>query len=269
VAQYDTTGFRGTGILPILVSHLTSSLFELGELAAVDSIVGAAIRNQSRIRGEYSSGMLSFLYGLGKLRLGDLDSADAWLARAMRDTTQGSGGLAGYLPPAITQLYLEQGKTTDARKSLGGLPSGTFVRRVNRSWFAARIRHAEGNTRGAAAMLEDSLRVLSANATNLPPSLAMPFVTAAEWRLAAGDARGADSLARLARSAGAIDSVALQRNAYVGRAELVRARALASFGTLEDARSAAQRAVVASTNGYGAANRHTREALALRASLSK
>jgi eukaryotic-like serine/threonine-protein kinase len=269
VAQYDTAGFRGTGILPILVSHLTSSLFELGELASVDSIVGAAIRNQSRIRGEYSSGMLSFLYGLAKLRLGDLDSADAWLARAMRDTTQGSGGLAGYLPPAITQLYVEQGKTVDARKSLGGLPTGTFVRRVNRSWFTARIRHAEGDTRAAAAMLEDSLRVLSANAANLPPSLAMPFVTAAEWRLATGDARGADSLARLAHSAGAIDSVALQRNAYVGRAELVRARALASLGALEDARSAAQRAVVASTNGYGAANRHTREALALRDSLSK
>jgi hypothetical protein len=269
VAQYDSTGFRGTGILPILVSHLTSSLFELGELAAVDSIVGAAIQNQSRAPGAYSSGVLSILYGIAKLRLGELDSADAWIARAIRDTTQANGGLFAYLAPAMTQLRLEQGKTVDARRSLAALPSGTFVRRANRSWFTARIRHAEGDTRGAAAMLEDSLRVLSANATKLPPSLAMPFVTAAEWRLAAGDARGADSLARLARSAAAIDSVALERNAYVGRAELVRARALASLGVLDDARSAAQRSVVASTNGYGIANRHTREAQAVRDSLSR
>lgn len=118
-------------------------------------------------------------------------------------------------------------------------------------------------------MLEDSLRVLSGNAAKPPPSLAMPFVTAAEWRLASGDARGADSLARLARSAGAIDSAALERNAYVGRAELVRARALASLGALAEARSAADRALVASANGYGSSNPRTRAARALRDSLSR
>lgn len=88
----------------------------------------------------------------------------------------------------------------------------------------------------------------------------MPFVTAAEWRLEAGDARGADSLAQLGRTAGAIDSIALERSGYVGRAELVRARALVRLGQTQEARRAAERALVALTNGFGAASRWTLEA---------
>jgi hypothetical protein len=249
------------------MTYLTSSLFELGELAVVDSLLDAALRNQSRIPGQYSSSLLTFLSGLAKLRLGELDSAEVLMLRAMRDTTEDAGGLSVYVPPAITQLRLEQGRVADARKSLDALPSGTFVRRVNRSWFTAWTRRAEGDAKGATVMLEDSLRVLAATTGTLPPSLTMPLVTAAEWRLAAGDARAADSLARLARRAGAIDSVALERNAYVGRAELVRARAMATLGSASDARAAADRAITALANGYGATNQHTRRARAFRDSL--
>jgi len=268
VRELDSTGFGGTAVLPNVISFLTSSLFELGELDAVDSVVGAALRAESRAGGQHSSGLLQFLFGLGKLRLGQPDSADVWIARAMRDTTEGAGGLSGYLPPAVTQLRLEQGKLVEARASLAGLPSGTFVRRVNRSWLTARIRHAEGDQRGAASMLEDSLRVLIGNAVKPPPSLAMPLVTVAEWRLASGDARGADSLARLARAAGAVDSAALGRSAYVGRAELVIAHALESLGTIAEARVAAGRAVAALAIGYGAAHPMTRQAGAFRDSLT-
>ena len=267
LAEQEASGFRGTDIMINVMGHLTSSLFELGELATVDSIVAAAQRHQAQLPGEYSSAMLSFYRGLAKLRLGDLDSADVLLVQAMRDSTEGAGGLSAYLPPAITQLRLEQGRLAEARASLAGLPTGTFVRRVNRSWFTARIRHAEGDVRRAASMLEDSVRILSGDGATPPPSLAMPFVTAAEWRLAAGDARGADSLALLARSAGAIDSAALERNAYVGRAELVRTRALASLGRSREARLAADWAIKALTAGYGARNRHTLAARSFRDSL--
>jgi hypothetical protein len=265
--ELDSTGFRGTARLPAAMSYVTSSLFELGELAAVDSIVGTSLGHLSRVPGEYSSGLLSFLYGLAKLRLGELDSADTWIAHAMRDTTEDAGGLSGYVPPAMTQLRLEQGRIAEARRSLATLPTGTFVRRVNRAWLTARVRRAEGDRAGAMAMLEDSLRALAGPGAKLPPSLAMPLVTAAEWRLAAGDARGADSLAQLARSAGAVDSAALERNAYVGRAELVRARALLALGSAAQAGAAADRAVVAMTSGYGPANQHTRQARAFRDSL--
>jgi hypothetical protein len=95
----------------------------------------------------------------------------------------------------------------------------------------------------------------------------MPYVTAAEWRLAAGDARGADSLALLGRAAAAVDSLALQRSAYVGRAELVHARAQLALGDHAAAQQAAERAVVVLGHGYGPVSVHTARARALRDSI--
>jgi serine/threonine-protein kinase len=262
VRELDSTGYSGTDVLPNAVSFLTSALSELGELAAVDSELRGTFQTASPV--EHSSAMVNFLYGQNKLRLGELDSAEVWIARAMHDTTEGAGGLSAYLPPALTLLRLEQRRPGDARKYFAALPSGTLVRRANRSWFAARIRYVEGDARGASSMLEDSLRVIVGAAVKPPTAVAMPFVTAAEWRLALGDARGADSLAILARAAAAVDSMAFERSGYVGRAELVRARARSALGDDQSARHAADRAIVALSNGYGRANRRTSEARALR-----
>jgi hypothetical protein len=267
--ELDSMGFRGTSIMPNAITFLSGPLFELGEFVAVDSALGAALQAQLRVPGQHSSSTLSFLFGLGKLRMGELDSADVWISRAMRDTSEGGGGLSAYLPPALTQLRLEQGRVTEARHLLASLPTGTLIRRVSRSWLTSRVRYAEGATREASAMLEDSMRAIVGAAPKPPPALAMPFVTAAEWRLAAGDARGADSLAQLGRNAAAVDSLALVRSAYAGRAELVRARAHLSLGDTAAARLAADRGVVAMSNGYGPANWHTAAARSFRDSLPK
>ena len=269
VAGLDSAGYQGTDVLPNVVSFLTASLNELGELAAVDSVLRAAIESQAVVTGQHASGLLNFLYGYDKLRLGLLDSADVWITRAMRDTTEGAGGLSAYFPPAITQLRLEQGRLAEARAHFATLPTGTLIRRVNRSWLGARISYAEGDVREALRMLEDSLRAIAGSVERLPAALAMPFVTAAEWRLAAGEPQRADSLAALARLAGAVDTLALERNAYVGRAELVRARARLALGDARAARTAAGRAIPALANGYGPASRWTREARAFRDSLPR
>jgi hypothetical protein len=219
-------------------------------------------------QGAHSSAMLYSLAGLARLRMGELDSAAGLFARAQRDTTEGAGGLAGYLPPAMTQLHLERGRPAEARQSLALLPTGTFVRRANRAWFSAWTRYLEGDVGGATTMLEDSLKVMKGDRPKPPPSLAMPFITAAEWRLAAGDARAADSLAILGRDAASVDSVALDRSAYVGRAELVRARALVALGMAAEAQRAAERAAIAMANGYGPRNARTLRAIAFRDSLT-
>jgi serine/threonine-protein kinase len=267
ILSLDSAGYRGSDVLPNAISYLTSFLFELGELATVDSVMHAAIEGQARLPYGHSSALLQFLFGLGKLRLGDLDSAETFIAMSTRDTTEGAGGLSGYLPPALTQLRLEQRRLVEARRSLDSLPTGTLVRRINRAWLTARVQHAEGDVRGALAMLEDSLQAITALSKRIPPALAMPFISAAEWRLSAGDAYAADSLALLARAAAAIDSLALERSAYVGRAELVRARAFAATGRPREARLAADRAVVALANGYGPQHPFTRVGRALRDSL--
>jgi hypothetical protein len=116
-------------------------------------------------------------------------------------------------------------------------------------------------------MLEDSLRTITGSAAKPPPALALPIVTAAEWRLAAGDAHAADSLATLARTAAAVDSLALERSGYVGRAELVRAQARKALGDPSGAEAATDRAITALANGYGPGHRHVADARALRATL--
>ena len=71
----------------------------------------------------------------------------------------------------------------------------------------ARLRRADGDPAGASALLEGELGTLLADGGPRLTHFALPLVTAGEWRLARGDLRGADSLARLARSAAATDSV--------------------------------------------------------------
>jgi tetratricopeptide (TPR) repeat protein len=268
IADRDAAGFRGSTIMGNVMTYITGSLYELGELALIDSIARAAYRAQAALPGGHSNAFLTFGVGLASLRRGEIDSAEVWLARAARmDTSADAGGLSSYLPPATTQLRLEQGRLAEARASIASLPSGTLTRRVNRAWLTAWLRYAEGDRRGAIAMLEDSLRVIRGDADKPPPPLTVPLIVAAEWRLAAGDARAADSLALLGRAAAAIDSAALERSAYVGRAELVRGRARLALGDTVGAREAADRAIVAAASGYGPANRHTLAVTAFRKTL--
>jgi len=94
-------------------------------------------------------------------------------------------------------------------------------------------------------------------------------VTAGEWRLAAGDPQGADSIARLARSAATLDSLTLTRSGLVGRAELLLARALRARNDAPAAREAAQRADAALSSGYGVSHPWTAAARALRDSVPR
>jgi eukaryotic-like serine/threonine-protein kinase len=266
--ELESAGYVGTDAVPNMVSFVTSALSELGELAQVDSLVWATIMRDESIYGAGSAGStLTFLYGQAKLRLGENETAEVWLTRAMRDTTQGAGGLAAWLPPAIAQLRLEQRRLADARRAISELPSGTLTRRANAAWLGAWLRRSEGDTLGAQIELETALRGLVGNQPKPPAALAVALVNAAEWRLSSGPPLVADSLARLAVAAAAVDSLALQRSAYVGRAELVRARALLRIGQRNAAHQAAERALIALTNGYGPTNPRPREARALRDSI--
>jgi hypothetical protein len=91
------------------------------------------------------------------------------------------------------------------------------------------------------------------------------LLTAAEWRRDDGLGADADSLARIAAAAAALDSLAPRRSAHVGRAELIRAQVADAAGRGEAARETARRAWVALRSGFGASNRYTREAEALAA----
>ena len=245
-------GYGDAEAYPNVVAFLSSSYADLGELRSNDSVLRIIVREREQeSRERHVSTLLAFLYGNGKLRLGETDSADAWFTRAMRDTTEGAGATANFLPPALAQLRLDQGRLGDAHAAVQQLSATRRGQRATAMMLRARLRHAEGDPKGAAEMLEQEMAILWNDGQPPLTMFAMPLVTAGEWRLASGDARGADVLALRARTAAAIDSVALSRSAYAGRAELLHARALAAMGDSTGARAALSRADTALSHGYG------------------
>jgi serine/threonine-protein kinase len=266
--QLDSSGYTDTDIYRPVLAFLASALAELGELRTLDSIAGVYIRGLEATYGKGAvDGRIATIYGLNKLRMGDIDSAAAWLAAAVRDTSETSRLVtATWLPPARMQLLLEQGKLADARNAAASLAQGTPTRRITAAWLHARLRWAEGNRAGARAMLDSAL-VAEGAAAKPAPHLVYALLTAAEWRQSDGDLHGADSLAGLAIEAAGLDSLALSRSAHVGRAELVRARVAAAEGDSAAAVQAARRAARALANGFGPRHPPMAEVEALRDSL--
>ena len=270
MASLESRGYGETEDFTVLVATMERALSDLGEFAAIDSVVGAVVAKRERAYGAGQvPSLFAFLYGQNKLRLGDLDSADVWIGRALRDTTQDAGALTNWIPPALAQLRLEQGRIAEARRAAEKLPGGLRGRRATAAMLRARLLRAEAGGRSASDLLERELAALYRESPKTQTLFTLPLVTAGEWRLGAGDARGADSLARMARSAATLDSLSATRSGLVGRAELVLARALRAQGQAPAAQEAAQRAQVALSNGYGASSTWTRTARALLDSLPK
>jgi eukaryotic-like serine/threonine-protein kinase len=270
LAGLNDAGYGDTEKVPNAVSLLWLSLLELGEFAALDSSLREFIRDHEAVHGAARvPTAIAFFYGFGKLRLGELDSADVWIGRAARDTTQHQTTLVDFLPGALSQLRLDQGRVAEAREAIARLPDDRRSLRATAAMLRARLRRLEGDSAGASALLERELGVLLTDGHQTLTWFALPLATAGEWRLARGDARGADSLARLARRVAAIDSIALTRSGLVGRAELLRARALRAQRDLPGARQAAARATIALANGYGEGNAWTRVARLLVDSLAR
>jgi serine/threonine-protein kinase len=263
VSQLDSTGYVGTDLFPSVFSFLTSALSELGEFAGIQELAAPYVRDPGT-----AAAPLAFLYGQTYLRMGQLDSADIWIERALRDSA-GSWGIGMWAPAAVTQLRLDQGRLAEARREIRNLPQGTPTREATAALLTARIRWQEGDSLGAATMLEQALRAMPWDPARPPPYLALPLITAGEWRLALAAPQAADSLARLARAAAQVDSLALERSGLVGRAELLRARALHALRDPASARTTAGHALIPLGTGFGPDNPLTLAARALLDTLSR
>ena len=251
VAELDSAGYGMAEQVPNVLTFLNGSLSELGEFAAVDSELAPYVHEQELAHGAGQvSTLLALLYGQTKLRLGQIDSADVWLSRAMRDSTQGPSA-PEWLVAAVTELRLEEGRLAEAQRWSTRLPAEKRGQRATAAMLRARIRRAMGDRAGAAKALEHELALLASDGKPPLTHFAMPYVFAGEWRLAAGDVRGADSLARLGLRAAMVDSLAASRSALAGEAYQLISRTQFALGDREAALDAERRAEVALANGYG------------------
>jgi eukaryotic-like serine/threonine-protein kinase len=268
--ELETTGFGETEEFPLAVNFLDRTLSELGEFRRADSTYSAFIRKSEAVHGPGRvPQMMAFLHGMNKQRLGDVDSADVWIARATVRPSQEGSTMANWLPSVIATIRLEQGRLREARAAAAQLPGGRPGRRATAAVINAMNIRASGDARGALRHLESEMTAIFAATRDTFSLFTIPLVTAAQWRLEAGDARGADSLAQLGWRAAVSDSLAATRSGLAGRADLLRAQAQRVLGDSIRARASATRAVIALANGYGDTNKWTRVARALRDTLSR
>lgn len=262
--ELELAGYGDTELLPNMVSFLYQSLAELGEFRMADSILADLIHQRETTSGQRPvPQLLAFLHGRNKLSLGDIDSADVWITRASQRPWPEGGTQATWTPSVAAQIGLAQQRLSDARTAASQLPSGRPGQRATAAFVRALLSRASGDTAAASQLLERELAAIYAESPATQSRFTIPLVTAGEWRLAAGDARGADSLARLGWAAAVTDSIAPARSALAGRATLLRAQAMQQFGDSVAAGAQARLALSALANGYGASNRWTQTARAL------
>jgi serine/threonine-protein kinase len=267
LAAFDSTGLGGQQLLNVLGSVVRAH-WEVGEFATADSIAREHVRRDEARFGRDSVGSyVAWLYGTGKVGLEETDSAAAWLELAARDTT-GDPYLVSQLPYALAELRLRQGRAAEAARLAAPLRSSARGRRATNAWLQARATHALGDRAGAAASLEATLAEVVPAGPPFPV-MAPPLTTAGEWRLARGDAAGADSLARLAGAMLALDSLADVRSAHAGRAHLLRARARLALGDTVGARAAVEAAHRPLAAGYGPSHPWVRRADSLRTAIAR
>ena len=210
------------------------SLSELGEFAAADTALGRA---RARARGAERRGASAHaarvpVRGRTSSRLGALDSAEAWIARVMSDTTSDAGAMSVWLPVSLAQLRLDQGsagrmpRAHVASSSPAGLADAAPPGDAARAPASART----ATPSGAAALLEGELATIYREPG--PPLSQFALASRHGGGLAAG--RGRRARRRLPRAARTESSGArlarASRSAYAGRAELLLARALRARG---------------------------------------
>ncbi|HSJ06722.1 MAG TPA: hypothetical protein VK936_08470, partial [Longimicrobiales bacterium] len=249
------------------LSYLAGALWELGEFAVADSLMRAVMDELERGEGAGRSGpVLDFLYGLAKLRLGHVDSADAWFGRVLADTTGAVETMTSWTAPGLAHLRIEQGRLDEAREHLSRMPTGSLTRQVTAALLTARLLHASGDAPGAARLLEDSIARILEGAAPGPP-LALPLVTLAEWRLELDQFASAEAHAARALQAAAPDILALERSGYAGRAHLVIARSRQTAGDAPGACVSGRQAASALASAFGPASPRARGAAAVRDSV--
>ena len=266
LAELDSAGYAGTDAVPGMTAYLSAALAELGEFRRLDSVVHAAVRRDEAAYGAgFARPTFAIILAISALRQGHADSAAGWLEYAQRDTTEEARLLRPlWVPHAAAQVLVEQGRAAEAWRAIAELPTDAPGRRTTVALLRAQLRRAAGDREGGAAALDS---FLVAEEAHVRPGryLVYALIPAAEWALDDGRPAKADSLARLAVIAAAVDSLAHSRSAHVGRAELARARAAADLGNVEIAQRLAARAAVALTNGLGAQHHLTRAAKGLAA----
>lgn len=263
----DSAGYGGNEQLSTVLNSTVVSMLEIGDFVSADSLLRVYVkRSEDRFGTAAIASTLAWSYGTAKLRLESTDSAAVWLEIAARDTTRDEY-LMRWVPLALAELRLQQGRTQEAAHILDTMRASPRGRRATLSWLQARLLDARGQQNAGVSLLEGTLREVAGVEQSPLPMFALPLVTLGEWRLSQGDARAADSLATRARAALALDSLADVQSGLAGRAHFLTAQARIAMGDTAAAVQALAAATTPLAHGFGRAHPRTLRAESLYAAL--
>ncbi len=250
VADVDAMGYRGTPILPNAAAPMSRMLFELGEMQEAVSTFRAIVqRAERKDRTGTVTPYLAHVYAQILLRAGLADSASKWAAVA----AQGDLGENAKVTNDVNAAWaaLEGGRITEATVLTSRARVLYPWHWLTREWVKVRLDRQAGDSVVPVQRLAFAIDSLWPDSSIPRAFFMLPLLTLGDWRLAAGDMRGADSVASRVRTMALVDSMAATRSALVGHADFLHARVQLARGDAAGATRSARQAVIALTNGYG------------------
>jgi tetratricopeptide (TPR) repeat protein len=279
IAAMDSSGRGGTLNRAIMGHNLATVLLTLGERAEAEDLFYKTVEGFAR--GDRSS-PIPFLvvthYAEVALSQGRPDSALKYsrmaAAHGVADSNryQELRGLVTMVRANLRIGRLAEAERAKRRADSIRLPPETVHNEgeiLDRQVLAGWVALARGDHAFAKRLFMAGLRA-NGYYEGKQRTLLEPAVFAlARCHLALGEPAEALKLAREARVAASVDSVAELRSARVGEARLIEARALLAGGDSTGGRASIERAVVPLATGAGVKHPITREAQALAAALDR
>ena len=277
VADLQRNGFEPDPLAQaVLLYNVSAAYTGLGEYRTAREWLARRIAQFPSVdSAPQEAEFASYAYGSILFRVGELDSAEFWLERAL---TRPERLFSRFVVPAhfmLARIALAKGRVDEARRHVAMADS--LVKRPSRipdapaDRAAYRIISADLREPAprAAAEVERTLDSAGVNATAAGPS-AIDALLEAATRLVG--ARAYDAAARYAVEVvriATVDSIANRQSGIIGNAELLEARAALGRGDSARARALLAGALPPLTYGLGARHPATVAALGLRDALGR
>jgi tetratricopeptide (TPR) repeat protein len=277
VADLQNSGFSpDASDRAVLMYNVSAAYATLGEYAAARAWLAKRVPLVPSVdSAPQQAGFVAYAYGSTLYRLGELDSAEYWLTRAITRAELLSPRWGLNMHYMLARIALARGQAADARKHVAGADSvfPKASRSVDSPAGRTAFRIATMDDRdlraGGAGMIGRMIDSLGFTPASTGQWFIDPLLEGAARLIALGAydtaARYAEQAARIA----AVDSVTNRQSAIVGRANVLQARAALGRGDSVRARALLASALPALAYGLGARNPETLVATALRDSIRR
>ena len=217
----------------------------------------------------------AYTYGSTLYRVGEADSAEVWLNRALVHAELMGSRFGLQTEYMLARIALDRGRNREALGRIADADS-IFLRiaknpdaKASRAAFRLSMLTGALTAATAPSIIAGVLDSIDYKPTSMAQALVEPLLESASRLVSAHSYTAATAFAEHAVRIAAVDSTAYRQSAIIGRAELIEARVALGQGDVARARTLVSRAIPPLTYGLGAHEPLTTAALALRDSLER